>query len=168
MGRVVFMCGAAGAGKTTWARHLETGDGFARLSIDEEAWARGHRTMPLPADAAEAIEAGLRDRLLELVDGGQNVVLDFSFWSRQMRDRWRNWLAPTAVVPETAYLATDRKTALARVRGRVSPGPAAFQVSEPLAGAYFDAIEPPDPHEGPLRVVNYPPAPPKGPPDAKA
>ena len=47
MSRVLFMCGPAGSGKSTLARRLEA-DGMVRLSVDVEAFARGHRTMPLP------------------------------------------------------------------------------------------------------------------------
>ncbi len=52
------------------------------------------------------IEADLRARLLDLVAQGADVVLDFSFWSRRMRDDYRELLEPTGVVPETIYLAT--------------------------------------------------------------
>jgi len=52
----------------------------------------------------------LRVRLLELVASGADVVLDFSFWSRRMREDYRDLLEPTGVVPETVYLATDRET----------------------------------------------------------
>jgi hypothetical protein len=38
------------------------------------------------------------------------VVLDFSFWSRGMREEHRELLRPLGVVPETVYLAPDRAT----------------------------------------------------------
>lgn len=117
MGRVVFMCGPSGAGKTTYAKRLED-EGMERLSFDIEMWRRGIRTVPLPPETRADIEHALRSRLLQLVANGTGVVLDFSFWSRQMRDDWRKVLEPTGVVPETIYLATDRATVLQRVRDR--------------------------------------------------
>lgn len=36
---VVMRCGVAGSGKSTFARFLET-EGFVRLSVDQEVWAR--------------------------------------------------------------------------------------------------------------------------------
>lgn len=152
MSRVVFMCGPSGSGKSTYARRLEQG-GMVRLSFDAEMWRRGISTVPLPPGLREEIEAGLRARLLDLVAAGSDVVLDFSFWSRQMRDDYRRLLEPTGVVPETVYLATSRDTVLARVRARRGSHPDDYPLTEELAAQYFDHFEPPTAEEGPLTVV---------------
>lgn len=68
------MCGPAGSGKSTVARQLEA-QGMVRLSFDQEAWRRGIKTMPLPADVHQEIEQELRARLVELVAAGTDVVL---------------------------------------------------------------------------------------------
>ena len=127
---------------------------MVRLSFDQEAWARGHRRMPLPAETHQEIEADLRRRLLELVSQGRDVVLDFSFWSRAMRADYRALLEPLGVVPETIYLATDRETCLARVRARAVDHADDFQLSEDLAAAYVDHFEVPTAAEGPLTVLD--------------
>src|ERR1700761_7511820 len=111
------MCGPAGSGKSTVARHYEQ-QGMTRLSFDQEAWSRGITTMPLTDDVHRDIERTLRARLQELVRAGADVVLDFSFWSRRMRDDYRELLRPLGVIPETVYLATDRATVLERLRAR--------------------------------------------------
>ena len=54
MGRVIFMCGSAGSGKSTVARQPEQ-QGMTRLSFDQEARSRSevradHLGHPLPAD----------------------------------------------------------------------------------------------------------------------
>jgi predicted kinase len=148
--RVVFMCGPAGSGKSTYARRLEH-DGMVRLSIDVEAWERG--LSATCRDAQEEIEVELRERLLLLVAGGRDVVLDLSFWSRRMRDDYRRLLKPTGVVPETVYLATDRATVLHRVRARRGSHPDDVALTEELAAAYFDHFEAPTDDEGPLTVI---------------
>jgi predicted kinase len=150
--RVIFMCGPSGAGKSTYARRLED-QGMVRLSFDAEMWQRGISEVPLPREVRAEIEAALQARLLELVAAGRDVVLDFSFWSRRMRDDYRRLLAPTGVVPETVYLATDRATVLARVRARSGSHPDDYVLTEELAAEYFDHFEPPIPDEGPLTVV---------------
>ncbi len=150
--RVVFMCGPAGAGKTTVARRLERG-GMVRLSFDEVARARGIRSMPLPDEVRADIERELRARLLRLVTGGTDVVLDFSFWSRRMRGEYRALLRPFGIEPETIYLATPRETALARVRARRLEHGDDFTLSEEDAVAYFDHFERPTADEGPLEVI---------------
>lgn len=150
--RVVFMCGPAGSGKTTVAEKLER-QGMVRLSMDREAWERGHRTMPLPEETRRAIESELRQRLVALVGRGRDVVLDLSFWSRAMRADYRELLRPLGVEPETLYLATDRDTCLARVRARAGGHADDFQLSVDLAATYYDQFEVPSPEEGPLTVL---------------
>jgi predicted kinase len=81
------------------------------------------------------------------------VVLDFSFWSRAMRDEYRELLQPLGVVPETVYLATDRATVLRRVSDRAARDGDDFRLSTDLAASYFDHFEVPTAAEGPLTVV---------------
>ena len=152
MSRVVFMCGPSGSGKSTYARRLED-DGLVRLSFDVVMWERGIIEIPLPPELRAEIEAELRDRLLELVAADRDVVLDFSFWSRAMRHDYRRLLAPTGVVPETVYLATDRATVLARMAARRGAHPDDYVLPDELAAEYFDHFEPPTADEGPLTVV---------------
>ena len=153
MSRVVFMCGPAGAGKTTYAKRLED-QGMERLSFDVEMWRRGIETVPLPPGTRADLEHALRSRLLQLVALGADVVLDFSFWSRQMRSDWRQLLEPLGVVPETIYLATDRATVLRRIRNRQGEHSDDYVLPGQLAADYFDHFEVPTPDEGPLTVIS--------------
>jgi predicted kinase len=152
MVRVVFMCGPAGAGKSTVARRMEA-EGFVRLSFDQEAWSRGIRKMPLAEDVHRDIAAQLRRRLVDLVVGGHDVVLDFSFWSRALRGEWRGVVEPLGVTPEIILLPTDRATCLARVAARRRAHGDDFALDAATAAAYFDHFEPPEPDEGPVTVV---------------
>ncbi|HEY6493913.1 MAG TPA: ATP-binding protein [Trebonia sp.] len=152
MGRVIFMCGPAGSGKSTVARRYER-QGMTRLSFDQEAWARGITTMPLPDDVHREIEEVLRARLIDLVHGGSDVILDFSFWSRVKRAQYRELLRPFGIVPETVYLATDRATVLRRMADRAARGGDDFKLSPELAALYFDHFEVPTAAEGPLTVI---------------
>lgn len=152
MGRVIFMCGPAGSGKSTVARRYED-QGMVRLSFDQEAWSRGITEMPLPEDVRSDIENGLRARLADLVRAGRDVVLDFSFSSRRMRDDYREFLKPFGAVPETVYLATDRATVLQRVAARAAQDGDDFKLTPVLAARYFDHFEPPTADEGPLTIV---------------
>lgn len=147
------MCGPAGAGKSTVARRLE-GEGMVRLSFDEAAWNMGLRTMPLDAETQRLIEAALRDCTVALIKEDADVVLDFSFWSRRMRENYRDLLRPLGVEPETIYLATPRSVALARIRARAIEHADDFHLSEELAAEYFDHFEVPTREEGPLTVIS--------------
>lgn len=150
--RVVLMCGPAGAGKSTVARQLEA-EGMVRLSFDVEAWRRGVRRMPLPADLHAEIESELRARLLDLVREGVDVVLDFAFWSRSSRLEYREMLRPLGIVPETIYLATPRAVVLERMRTRRLAHADDYDLPEDVAAAHFDHFEPPTSEEGPLTII---------------
>jgi predicted kinase len=152
VGRVIFMCGPAGSGKSTIARQYEQ-QGMTRLSFDQEAWVRGITTMPLPPDMHRDIEDELRTRLVELIRGGADVVVDFSFWSRAMREEYRGLVRPLGVVPETVYLATDRATVLQRIASRALRDGDDFAISTELAAFYFDHFEAPTAAEGPLTII---------------
>lgn len=146
------MCGPAGSGKSTYAHRLEE-LGLERLSFDTEAWNRGIRHMPLEPAVRKDIESELRRRLVALVTGNQDVVLDFSFWSRAMREEWRRLLEPWDVVPETVYVLADRATCVERVAGRSRSHADDFTLDPAAAASYFDNFEPPTPDEGPLTII---------------
>lgn len=150
--RVVFMCGPSGSGKTTYARELERG-GMVRLSFDTEMWRRGITTLPAPQQAMIEIEVDLRERLLQLVAENRDVVLDFPFSTRALRDDYRALLAATGVVPETVYLATDRDVVLERLRSRRDAHGDDLRLADAQGQEHFDGFEPPIPEEGPLIVV---------------
>jgi predicted kinase len=150
--RVVLVCGPAGSGKSTHALRLE-GLGYVRLSVDEEAWRRGHHVHPLPAAVAAEVHAELQERLVGLVGAGRDVVVDTSFWSRASRDEYRALLAPLGVGAVTHYLATPRDVVLDRLVGRTGSGPHDIAVDPQLARAYLDGFEVPTSDEGPLVVV---------------
>lgn len=134
------------------ARRLEA-EGMVRLSFDQEAWDRGIRRMPLLEDAHRDLENHLRHRLLELIGDERDVVLDFSFWSRAMRDSWRRLLVPYEIVPETIYVWADRATCLKRVAARTHAHGDDFALNAETAAAYFDHFEPPTSDEGPVKLV---------------
>jgi len=106
---------------------------MVRLCFDQEARSRGITTMPLPEDVRRDIEHVLRARLADLVRAGSGVVLGFSFWSRRMRDEYREFLKPFGVVPETVYLATDRAAVLPRIAARAARSGDDFKISTELA-----------------------------------
>lgn len=152
--RAFLMCGPAGSGKSTYARALEA-DGFTRLSIDEEAWRHGFRSHPLPDTVSQSIEGELRTRFVELLSEGRDVVVDLSFWSRAIRDKYRELARSYGVVAETVYFDTPREIVIERIRARGGATPDEVELAEEQAASYFDRFEVPTADEGPLRVVTY-------------
>ncbi len=126
---------------------------MVRLSFDTHLWERGIRSGQVDPGVREEIRRLLGLELVALLGEGRDVVLDFSFWSRAMREEWRGLLAEHGVVPETTHLATDRETVLARVAERRGEHADDFPVDLDTAAAYVDGFEAPTPEEGPLTIV---------------
>ncbi len=77
------MCGPAGAGKSTLAKKIES-TGMTILSYDEESFKRGFNEHPLPQEVLKDIKTYLDEKLISLIMQNIDIVLDYSFWSREM------------------------------------------------------------------------------------
>lgn len=150
--RVILLCGPAGSGKSTTARALE-GEGYVRLGWDEEAARLGFHGYPLPDGAAEQVHDVVRQRLVELVSAGSDVVVDTSFWQRELRLSYRVLLEPLGVVPTTYYLKVPFDTLWARVSRRTGAGPDDVVLTEETLRRFVVGFEVPTPDEGPLLVI---------------
>ncbi len=147
--RVVLLCGLAGSGKTTYAQGLEAA-GYVRLSIDEEVWSRfGRFGMDYePARYAELstiAEEALRERLVALVEQGRDVVVDFSFWQRAARDRYKRLIEHAGGRWRLIYLKTDQVLLRRRLqdRSRRFDANAAFAITDELLASYTAGFEEP-------------------------
>lgn len=154
---VVLTCGIAGAGKTTYASRLEA-RGYVRLSIDEEVWRRfGRHGVDYPpgryADHAAAAEAVLEQRLLSLIDAGRNVVVDYSFWRRATRERYKRLIQDAGARWELVYLKADPdelRRRLARRNAQTSAN-APFPITHAILEKYLADFE--EPHDEGERIV---------------
>src|ERR1700722_19795749 len=84
---VHLMCGLPGSGKTTVARRVEVEQEAFRFTLDEWMLSLFDLT-PFDADygpAAERVKELIWDTASKLVTRGNDVVLDWSQWSRKMR-----------------------------------------------------------------------------------
>ncbi len=89
----MLLRGVASSGKTAHALTLAAA-GYERLSIDEEVWARFGRYgidyhSDTYAELSDLIEDLLRQRPVTLITEVRAVVVDFSFWRRNGRDRYK-------------------------------------------------------------------------------
>lgn len=144
------MCGIAGSGKTTYARRLEE-TGYARLSIDEELWERFGRygVDYSPAQYAEhsaTVERDLRDQLVRLIREGRDVVVDFSFWRRRMRDDYKRLVETAGGRWRLVYLKTDPDVLRQRLdfRSERFDADAAFPITHDILASYLAAFEEPN------------------------
>lgn len=148
---VVLMCGVAGSGKTTYSKRLEQ-QGYERLSVDEEIWRRfGRYGIDYPAsdygELSIVVEAALRERLQELLaEQGRRVVIDFSFWQRAERGRYKRLVEQAGGTWRLVYLRVDRDELRRRLNHRNSrvDANAAFPITEEILQRYLNDFEPPE------------------------
>ena len=108
---VTLLCGATGSGRSRFAHRLEA-DGSLRLRLDVETWRHGVRSLPAPTDLLTEIEDDLKARLVETIAAGRDVVVDFSFATRALREAFRELVGGLGVVAETVFLPVEESTAL--------------------------------------------------------
>ena len=89
----------AGAGKSTLAKKFES-TGMTILSYDEESFKRGLNEHPLPQEVLEDIKTYLDEKLISLIMQNIDIVLDYSFWSREMRNEYISLLKKYDIEPK--------------------------------------------------------------------
>jgi predicted kinase len=146
MATLFLICGLPGAGKTTLARQLEISRPALRLSPDE--W-----IAPILADPTDTAEL---DRLRSPVEGvqwevakrvlalGVDVVLEWGFWSRDERARYRVEAEALGARVELHYLEAGRDELWARLaRRNANLPPGTFVVTQDQLDLWLSWFEPP-------------------------
>lgn len=151
--RVYFMCGPAGAGKSTLAKNFESA-GMTILSFDEESYKRGYKAHPLPIEIWREIKNFLDDKLIILIKQNIDIVLDYSFWSREMRNEYIVLLKKYNIEPKIYYIQTPKEIVLERIRKRNGSHQNDIILTEETAGLYYDNFQPPTLEEGDVIVIN--------------
>ncbi|EIV94949.1 ATP-binding protein [Frankia sp. QA3] len=147
-GLVVMMCGLPGSGKSTYARALER-RGYTRLSIDEIVWIWTGRD-GAELDPAEyehlksTAEQQLWDDLIRLLEAKVPAVIDYSFWSRTTRDRYKAVIESHGCRWELVRLKADLETLRRRLAIRNQRNDAnSVTVSDELLERYFANFQEP-------------------------
>ncbi|MGW3498594.1 ATP-binding protein [Streptomyces sp. NPDC001020] len=120
---VFLLVGLTGAGKTTYAKRRLELAGSVRLSVDELVFARhGRYGIDYPEPDYFALEASVvaevRERLVELVAAGWDVVLDHGLWLRCARDEWKTLVEAAGGQWRLLYFPVDRAELLRRLEAR--------------------------------------------------
>jgi hypothetical protein len=120
MATVHLMCGLPGSGKTTVARRLEVEQEALRFTLDE--WMlRLFDLTPFDANYAPAVgrvRELIWDTASKLVACGNDVVLDWSQWSREMRSEATGRVESMGAVAALHYLNVPLNVVEERLRLR--------------------------------------------------
>lgn len=154
MTKLVLTCGLAGSGKSTYAKSLEA-QGWLRFSIDTEAWKLGHTSHPLPKEIRDGIVARQRIQLGQALSSGRNVVVDYAFYTRAMRDEYRDLGRVHGADIEVACFQVPRDELVRRLteREKRSPGPDDVLVTEALLDRFIAGFEWPTLDETDVRYI---------------
>ncbi len=119
-GRLILLCGLAGAGKTRLAKELEA-EGAVRMCPDEWMMALGFDIYD--PDARTRIEALQWELTQQLVLRGLTVADECGVWQRWERDLRREWAREHGVPVELRFLDAPVEVLAARVaeRNRTAP-----------------------------------------------
>ena len=144
-GRLILLCGLAGAGKTTLAKQLAA-QGAVRMCPDEWLMALGFDIYD--RDARIAVEALQWELTQELVLRGVTVVDECGVWLRRERDLRRTWARDHGVPVELRFLDAPVDVLTARVAARNRSLPDGAPRIDPSLVAFWDGrIERPDADE---------------------
>lgn len=145
---VHMLCGLTGSGKTVYAKRLQA-EGYVRLSIDELVQDRhGRYDIDYPGDDYsrlydEAVTE-LDRRLVELLEAGQSVVLDYGLWKRSNRDRYKRLVEAHGGRWRLFYFKAEPEVLLRRLAERNRRTDAnALTVTEDMLTAFLARFEAP-------------------------
>ncbi len=152
MPHLVLMVGLPGAGKTTRARQLEVSLPALRLTPDEWILRLLGADAGRPAQDAirDSVEAVLTDLAMRALTLGVNVILDFGFWSREERDRFRALGETVGASSEIVFVDAPLTELKRRVSTRSPHNTLSISATE--MDEFARAFEPPEPDELQVRV----------------
>lgn len=149
-GTVTLMCGPAGAGKTRYARALEQ-QGALRLSFDAEHWRRGYREPHPPPAVIKEVERDLWQQLMDALPH-RDVVLDYAFSTRAMRDDYRGRLAALGARTVLVHVTAPPAVLAERVARRRGAHADDVALSPETLARYMAGFEVPTADEDPVVV----------------
>lgn len=87
----------------------------------------------------------LRERLVTLIRQGRDVVVDFSFWQRASRDRYKRLVEATGETWQLIHLQVDPAVLRQRLDDRAKrfDANAAFPITQDTLAAYLAGFEEP-------------------------
>ena len=114
-----ILCGLPGAGQTTYAKELAEQQGAELFSLDDLLNEKYGNMHGCELQVREwAVKYEILPEIEELLQSGKAVILDFGFYKKAERDRYRKLAKLHSVPSETHYVTAKYETLLKRVTQR--------------------------------------------------
>ena len=144
-----MMVGLPGSGKTTKAKELETEYSALRLTPDELILLQYGNNLDRPQrDAArEPAEALQWQEAKKALAKGTNVVLDWGFWSREERNRYRQEAESLGAIVKIIFLDIPVEKLWTRISQRPESLQGTLHITKAELEQWSEMFEPPTEEE---------------------
>lgn len=141
--KLMLICGLPGAGKTTLAHKLAQETSALLLSQDQ--WKAALGIDYYADEPGERLINRLKELAWELLEHGQDVIMEFGFWPRVERDELRNRARENNIAVELYFLDVPVEELQRRLTIRnVEGGFGIVPIGHSKLDEYVQVFEPPD------------------------
>ena len=110
--QIILLCGFLGFGKTTYALKLTLELPAKLFTHDEIMKERFGRNPDDFAAKYKIVDDYIREQTKQAVQNGQNVILDYGFWSKAKRREYYQWAK--SLTPNVVFHVSAAQTAAPR------------------------------------------------------
>ncbi len=148
MAEIHLICGFMGFGKTTYAKKLAVELPALRFTPDEIMLARYGRTPDDFQAQYKDVDDYIRAETAKAIEQGQNVILDYGFWSKSGRQEYNTWAK--TLTPDVYFHALECDIAVAkqRILNRTADNPNELFIDENCFNDRLKRYEPLSEDEG--------------------
>ena len=139
-----LICGFIGFGKTTFAKKLEMELPAVRFTHEDNF-----------REKYKKVDSYIRQEAVKFIETGQNVILDYGFWSKPQREEYYKWAK--TITPNVIFYVTVCSLDVARKRviERTKNNPSELFIDENIFDELLKQYEPISENEGyPIKFYN--------------
>ena len=142
MAEIHLICGFIGFGKTTYAKKLEHELQAVRFTHDEIMVERYGRSPDDFACKYKIVDDFIKEEAAKLVSNGKSVILDYGFWSRDVRRNYYEWALKLTDKVYFHSIVCDLEVAKQRVLKRSQENKSELFIDEDCFNALLSKYEP--------------------------
>ena len=142
MAEIHLICGFIGFGKTTYAKKLEHELQAVRFTHDEIMVERYGRSPDDFACKYKIVDDFIKEEAAKLVSNGKSVILDYGFWSRDVRRNYYEWALKLTDKVYFHSIVCDLEVAKQRVLKRSQENKGELFIDEDCFNTLLSKYEP--------------------------